>query len=58
MTRPVAVLLSVMLCCSFLSAMAEDATLKVWEGRDDQELLKELCEACAAAHPENNYTVQ
>ena len=58
MKRLVAVLLSVMLCCSFLSVMAEDVTLKVWEGQDDQELLKELCEAYAAAHPENNYTFQ
>ena len=23
---------------------AEDITLKVWDGQDDQELLKELCE--------------
>ena len=39
-------------------AEIETISLKVWGSQVDQELLKELCEACAAAHPENNYTVQ
>lgn len=58
MKKLVAVLLAVILCCTAFAAFADDITLKVWDGQDDQELLKELCEAYAAAHPENNYTFQ
>ena len=52
------VLLALMLCCTAFAALAENISLKVWDGPDDQELLKELCEAYAAAHPENTYTFQ
>lgn len=58
MKKMVAIILALVLCCTALSALAEDVTLKVWDGQEDQELLKELCEAYAAAHPENNYTFQ
>lgn len=58
MKKMVAIILVLVLCCTALSALAEDVTLKVWDGQEDQELLKELCEAYAAAHPENNYTFQ
>ena len=58
MKKLVAIILALVLCCTALSALAEDVTLKVWDGQEDQELLKELCEAYAAAHPENNYTFQ
>ena len=58
MKKLFAVLLAVILCCTAFAAFADDITLKVWDGQDDQELLKELCEAYAAAHPENNYTFQ
>lgn len=42
------------------AAPAEEATgetihLKVWGSQPDQELLKELCEAFAAEHPENTW---
>ena len=53
MKKLVAVLLALMLCCTAFAALAENISLKVWDGPDDQELLKELCEAYAAAHPEN-----
>lgn len=33
-------------------------TLKVWGAQADQELLKELCEAFAAEHPENAWTFE
>ena len=58
MKRLVALILTLVLCCTALTALSENITLKVWDGQDDQELLKELCEAYAAAHPENNYTFQ
>ena len=58
MKKLVAVLLALMLCCTAFAALAENISLKVWDGPDDQELLKELCEAYAAAHPENTYTFQ
>jgi len=58
MKRLVALLLTLTLCCTAFAALAEDVTLKVWDGQDDQELLKELCEAYAAAHPENSYNFQ
>ena len=58
MKKFVAMFLALVLCCTTLAALAEDITLKVWDGQDDQELLKELCEAYAAAHPENSYTFQ
>ena len=58
MKRLVSLLLTMMLCCTAFAALSEDITLKVWDGQDDQELLKELCEAYAAAHPENSYTFQ
>ena len=58
MKRLVSLLLTLMLCCTAFAALSEDITLKVWDGQDDQELLKELCEAYAAAHPENSYTFQ
>ncbi|MBQ9196491.1 MAG: extracellular solute-binding protein, partial [Clostridia bacterium] len=58
MKKLVAMLLALSLCLTAAAAMAENVTLKVWDGQDDQELLKELCEAYAAAHPENTYTFQ
>lgn len=58
MKKFVSLFLALALCCTALAALAEDITLKVWDGQDDQELLQELCEAYAAAHPENNYTFQ
>jgi len=58
MKRLVALLFTLTLCCTAFAALAEDVTLKVWDGQDDQELLKELCEAYAAAHPENSYNFQ
>ncbi len=58
MKRLVSVMLALALCCAAYAALAENITLKVWDGQDDQELLKELCEKYGAAHPENNYTFQ
>lgn len=58
MKKFLAIVLALVLTCSVFSALAENITLKVWDGQDDQELLKELCEAYAAAHPENTYTFQ
>ena len=34
----------------------EQITLKVWGAQTDQDLLKELCEAFAAEHPEKEWT--
>ena len=42
MKRLVSLLLTLMLCCTAFAALSEDITLKVWDGQDDQELLKEL----------------
>ena len=54
MKRALSIFLAVMMLMSIcLAAQAESVTLKVWDGQDDQEILKELCEAYAAAHPEN-----
>lgn len=36
----------------------ETIALKVWGAQADQELLKELCEAFAAEHPENEWTFE
>ena len=36
-------------------AAGETIHLKVWGSQTDQELLKELCEAFAAGHPENTW---
>lgn len=58
MKKLVALFLVLALCCGSLTALSEDITLKVWDGQDDQALLQELCEAYAAAHPENSYTFQ
>ena len=58
MKRLVALLLTLTLCCTAFAALAEDVTIKAWDGQEDQELLKELCEAYAAAHPENSYNFQ
>ena len=58
MKKLLCILLSLSVCLLTLSALADDITLKVWDGQDDQELLKELCEAYAQAHPENTYTFQ
>lgn len=41
MKKFVAMLVTLVLCCTALSALAEDITLKVWDGQDDQELLCE-----------------
>ena len=49
-------LVASMLISVCIAAQADSVTLKVWDGQDDQEILKELCEAYAAAHPENTYT--
>lgn len=58
MKKLFALLLALAMCFGVSSAFAEDITLKVWDGQEDQALLKELCEAYAALHPENNYTFQ
>ena len=58
MKKLLSIVLALVMCCAACTAMAENITLKVWEGQDDQELLKELCEAYAALHPENTYTFQ
>lgn len=59
MKRALSIFLAVMMLMSIcLAAQAESVTLKVWDGQDDQEILKELCEAYAAAHPENTYTFE
>ena len=49
-------LVMLLFVCS--AAQAEQVKLKIWDGQDDQELLKELCEAYAAQHPENTYTFE
>ena len=36
----------------------EQITLKVWGSQTDQDLLKELCEAFAEEHPENDWTFE
>lgn len=41
MKKFVAMLVTLVLCCTALAALAEDITLKVWDGQDDQELLCE-----------------
>lgn len=33
-------------------------SLRVWGPQEEQELLKEMCDAFAAAHPENTYTFE
>ena len=59
MKKALSVFLAVMMLLSVcLAAQADAVTLKVWDGQEDQELLKELCEAYAAAHPENTYTFE
>ncbi|MDO5434864.1 MAG: extracellular solute-binding protein [Clostridia bacterium] len=59
MKKALSVFLSVLMLLSVcLAAQADAVTLKVWDGQDDQEILKELCEAYAAAHPENTYTFE
>lgn len=58
MKKLFALLLALAMCFGVSSAFAEDITLKVWDGQEDQALLKELCEKYAALHPENNYTFQ
>ena len=35
-----------------------DVRLKVWAPQEEQELLKQMCEAFASAHPEDNYTFE
>ena len=57
MKKGFAVLVALVLTlCTVMTAMADDITLKIWDGQEDQELLAELCEKYAAEHPENNYT--
>ena len=58
MKKLFALLLALVMCFGAACAFAEDITLKVWDGQEDQALLKELCEKYAALHPENNYTFQ
>lgn len=58
MKKVFSLLLALVMCFGVSSAFAEDITLKVWDGQEDQAILKELCEAYAALHPENNYTFQ
>ncbi len=58
MKKLFALLLALVMCFGVSSAFAEDITLKVWDGQEDQAILKELCEKYAALHPENNYTFQ
>lgn len=36
----------------------ESVSLKVWGAQDDQQMLREMCEAFAAANPEKTYTFQ
>ncbi|MBQ9307836.1 MAG: extracellular solute-binding protein [Clostridia bacterium] len=58
MKKLLCLLLSLSVCLFSLTALADEITLKVWDGQDDQALLQELCEAYAQAHPENTYTFQ
>lgn len=59
MKKTLSLVIAAMLLLSVLcAAQAENVTLKIWDGQEDQELLKELCEAYAAAHPENTYTFE
>ena len=51
-------LAALMLISVCIAAQADSVTLKVWDGQDDQEILKELCEAYAAEHQENTYTFE
>ena len=39
-------------------ATGENITLKVWGSQNDQALIKELCEAFAAEHPENTWSFE
>ncbi|MBR4477713.1 MAG: extracellular solute-binding protein, partial [Spirochaetales bacterium] len=36
-------------------ASGDRITLTVWDSQEDQAMLKDMCNAYAAAHPENNY---
>ena len=58
MKKVLSIVMAVMMLLTAFSALADAVTLKVWDGQEDQELLKELCEAYAAAHPENTYTFE
>lgn len=52
------ILAAMMLVGVCAAAHADEVTLKIWDGQDDQEILRELCEAYAAQHPENTYTFE
>ena len=58
MKKVLSIVMAVMMLLTAFSALADAVTLKVWDGQEDQELLKELCEAYAAAHAENTYTFE
>lgn len=58
MKKVLSIVMAVMMLLTAFSALADAVTLKVWDGQEDQELLKELCKAYAAAHPENTYTFE
>jgi arabinogalactan oligomer/maltooligosaccharide transport system substrate-binding protein len=36
----------------------ESVTLRIWSSQETQDLTKQMCEAFAAAHPENTYTFE
>lgn len=52
------ILAAMMLVGVCAAAHADEVTLKIWDGQDDQEILRELCEEYAAQHPENTYTFE
>lgn len=55
MKKLFSLLMAVLLIGMCACAGAETIELKVWGSQVDQELLKELCEAFAAEHPENTW---
>ena len=52
------ILAAMMLVGVCAAAHADEVTLKIWDGQDDQEILRELCEAYTAQHPEKTYTFE
>ena len=69
MKKTIAILLILALACTMLFAGGDDEksssssssksgekiTLTVWASQEDQAMIKEMCNAYAAAHPENSY---
>ena len=57
MKKLFAVLLTVCLLASGVSALAETVALKVWGSQDDQAMLGEMVEAFKAANPDKTYDI-